>query len=100
MYKSVIEIRRDVPKEMIQKMSCIADEAFNNRAGKVRNMSKTPYCLSYEGGESDYGCLELGMLALENQKDFLACVEAWNWIDEECPDENCDILAEMKIPIR
>lgn len=46
-----------------------------------------------------YGCLELGMLKLEKQKRFLSYVSAWNWIDEEEPDESCDILKEMSIPV-
>ncbi len=100
MYKSVIDIRREVPQKLLGKLSMMADRAFNNRAGRVCNVSKQPYRLSFEGGEQDFGCLELGMLALENQKDFLSCVEAWNWIDEEDPGENCDILAEMLNPVR
>lgn len=35
------------------------------------------------------------MLALEKQKDFLPYVSAWKWIDEEEPEESCDILEIM-----
>ena len=100
MYKSVIEIRKDINPNLLGQLAEVAERAFNNRAGKVQNASHIPYCFSFEGGEADYGCLELGMLALEKQKDFLSCVKAWTWIDEEEPAENCDILAEMMIPVR
>lgn len=100
MYKSVIEFREGLPADELERLAAVADRAFNNRAGRVRNMSSNPYCLSYEGGEPDFGCLELGMLALEKQKDFLACVKAWNWIDEEEPEENEDILETIRIPVR
>ena len=100
MYKSVIEIKEDIAPSMLDKLAMIADHAFNNRAGRVRNVSCTPYLFSLEGGEKDYGCLELGMLALEERKDFLSCVKAWSWIDEEEPSENCDILAEMMTSVR
>ena len=100
MYKSVIEIRDDIAPGTLDRLAMIADQAFNNRAGRVRNVSCTPYRFSFEGSEKDYGCLELGMLALEERKDFLSCVKAWSWIDEEEPSENCDILAEMRHPIR
>lgn len=99
MYKSVIDIRSEVPQNILGVLSAIADKAFNNRAGRVRNMSETPYRFSFEGEEQDFGCLELGMLALEKQKEFISCVEAWNWIDEDDPNENCDILAEMMSPV-
>ena len=100
MYKSVIEIRKDVNPSMLGSLAEVAESAFQNRAGRVRNTSQSPYCFSFEGSEKDYGCLELGMLALEERKDFLSCVKAWSWIDEEEPSENCDILAEMMTPVR
>ena len=100
MYKSVIEIKEDIAPGTLDKLAMIADQAFHNRAGRVRNVSRTPYCFSFEGSEKDYGCLELGMLALEERKDFLSCVKAWSWIDEEEPSENCDILAEMMTSVR
>lgn len=100
MYKSVIDIRREVASDKLSVLAAMADKAFNNRAGRVRNRSNSPYRLSYEGGESQFGCLQLGMLALEKEEEFLSCVSAWNWIDEEEPTENEDILAEMRTPVR
>ena len=44
-------------------------------------------------------CLQLGMLELEDKTDFLSYVEAWKWIDDEDPQENTDILAEIQTPI-
>lgn len=95
MYKSVIKIKSNTPNEILEKLVVIADKAFNNRAGVVKNVSDNPYKLIYEGKENKFGCLELGMLTLEKKKDFLYFIEAWNWIDENDPDESCDILAEM-----
>lgn len=92
MYKNVIEIRKDVPEEMLKKLSYIADKAFDNRAGKVANVSNSPYCLIYEGGEEEYACLEVGMLILKREKEFLPFIEAWQWVDEENLQECCDIL--------
>lgn len=39
------------------------------------------------------------MLDLWDKKDFVACVQSWNWIDEEDPDESCDVIKEMSIPV-
>ena len=58
MYRNVIDIRREVPKDVLKRLVAIADKAFNNRAGKVKNVSTSPYRFIYEGGESEYGCLE------------------------------------------
>ena len=96
MYKSIIDIKKSVPKENLKELEAIANKAFDNRAGKVQNASAEPYRLVYEGGESKYGCLELGMLALEKEKSFMACVIAWQWVDEEEPGESCNILEEIK----
>lgn len=100
MYKSIIDIRKDVPGDVLKLLVAKADKAFNNRAGKVQNMSNSSYRLSYEGRESQFGCLELGMLALEKESDFLSYVSAWKWIDEEEPEESCDILAVINEAVR
>ena len=100
MYKSVIDICKEVSQNTLEVLIAKADKAFTNRAGKVQNVSQIPYRLSYEGDEQDFGCLELGMLALEKEKDFLAFVKAWTWIDEDDPNESCDILKEMATPVK
>lgn len=100
MYKSVIDIRREIPSEKLRILAAMADKAFNNRAGQLKNKSDSLYRLFYEGEESQFGCLQLGMLALEKEDDFLSCVSAWTWIDEEDPEENEDILAEMRTVVR
>lgn len=91
MYKNVIDIHRGVPNNVLKMLVAKADKAFDNRAGRVRNVSDSPYRFIYEGGEKEYGCLEVGMLNLKKESDFLPFVSAWNWVDED-PDECCDLL--------
>lgn len=91
MYKSVIDIRREVPNDVLKLLVAKADRAFNNRAGRVKNVSTSPYRFVYEGGEKEYGCLEVGMLNLKREANFLPFVSAWQWIDDD-PDECCDLL--------
>ena len=100
MYKNVIEIRKDVPGEVLKKLSCIADRAFDNRAGKVSNVSDFPYCFIYEGGEDAYACLEVGMMELWDVYQFMSCVNSWQWVDEEEPGESCDVLKVLAEPVR
>ena len=97
MYKNIIDIRREVPNDVLKVLMGVADNAFNNRAGRVKNVSTFPYRFVYEGGERDYGCLNLGMLSLCEKKDFISHVLSWEWIDEDEPDENCDVLKELSI---
>ena len=93
MYKNIIDIRKDIPERAVNELAALADTAFDNREGKVSNTSDTPYRFVYSGGEPEYSCLEVGMLKLKRQPDFLHCIESWKWIDEEDPDENCDLLS-------
>ncbi len=95
MYKNIIDIRREVSQEDLQVLMSMADKAFDNRAGKVENSSTSPYRLVYQGGEGEYGCLNLGMLSLCGSKGFISRVLNWNWIDEDEPDESCDVMKEM-----
>lgn len=100
MYKNVIEIKKTVPEAKLRELAAAAERAFHNRAGKVQNVSTAPYMLVYEGGEGEYGCLNLGMLSLSGEKDFISHVLSWEWIDEDEPDESCDVLKELSIPVR
>ena len=97
MYRNVIDIRKEVPSDVLKTLVVMADTAFNNRAGRVKNVSVSPYRFIYEGDEKDYGCLNLGMLSLYAKMDFVSNVLNWNWIDEDDPDESCDVLKEMSI---
>lgn len=56
----------------------IANEAFNNREGQITGIRESSHCLSFGGDENLYGCLQLGMLELEDNKEFLKCVRDWN----------------------
>ena len=110
MNKSIIQCKEDSPIEfrseicfketatekVMQLLQNIADEAFNNYAGKVPGRRITPHSLSYGGGESEYGCLQLGMLDLEENEYFMSYVVAWNWIDEVYPEECYDVLRIMR----
>jgi hypothetical protein len=91
MYKNIITIKNDAPNEKLLPIYEIAVNAFNNRAGKLENTSKNPYILVFEGGDNYYACLEIGMFELKDNKDFMDCVQAWQWVDNN-PDESCDML--------
>lgn len=99
MYSSVIEIKKNVTNEMLLSLHRVAEKAFSNRAGSVKNSSADPYKFVFKGGEDKYGCLEIGMLELENKHDFLSQVNSWQWIDDENPGENCDILEVLAEPV-
>ena len=59
MYKNVIDIRREVPKDVLKSLVTIADKAFNNRAGKVKNVSTSPYRFIYEEEKTNTGVWKL-----------------------------------------
>ncbi|EHI56828.1 hypothetical protein HMPREF9333_00030 [Johnsonella ignava ATCC 51276] len=99
MYKNIIDVRKDTPQDKLKTLAGIADRAFDNRAGKVDNTSDTPYRFIYRADEKLFVCLQLGMLTLEKNTNFLPYVSAWIWIDENDPDENEDILAEIQTSI-
>ena len=96
MQKSVIYFKRTLPEKVIQLLVSISNDAFNNREGKIVGNRESAYCLSYGGDESMYGCLQLGMLELEDNKDFLRFVCDWKWIDEEYPEENYSVWRIME----
>ena len=46
MYRNVIDIRREVPKDVLKSLVTIADKAFNNRAGKGTGSAYREKCVN------------------------------------------------------
>ena len=90
-YKTIIRLKDDVSGDLLATLASTIEKAFVNRAGTLQNVSDKPREFVFQGGESCYGCLELGMLDLREITGFLNYVEAWDWIDID-PDECCDML--------
>ena len=99
MYSSIIEIKKSVSGESLEKLRQTAEKAFDNRAGRVRNSSKDSHRLVFKGGEDKYGCLDLGVAEWADTDNFRKQIAAWNWIDDEEPEENCDILEIYMEPV-
>lgn len=91
MYSSIIEIKKNVSGETLDGLHEIAERAFSNRAGSVKNSSQDAHMLVFEGGEEDYGCLDLGVLNLGKSKLFLDNASSWRWVEDD-PGECCDML--------
>ncbi|RGH62711.1 hypothetical protein DW797_10705 [Ruminococcus sp. AM31-32] len=92
MYKMVIKIKNDVSMEL----RSIIENAFLNRGGNVKNTSKDTLVFEFKANEKERGCLDLGICALVDNNLFMASVDTLEWIDEENPDESCDVLQELQ----
>lgn len=100
MYSTIIKIRDDVTRDVLSQLTTVIESAFSNRVGAVRNVSKEPYHFEFSGGEKERGCLEIGLLTLKEEKSFLNSVSSWQWVDEEEPDESCDVIKEFSLALR
>lgn len=100
MYSTIIEIKKNITGETLDKLRQTAENAFNNRAGNVKNSSADSHKLVFKGGEKDYGCLDLGVAMLARAKGVLPSIDSWQWLDFDDPDENCDVLEAYAEPIR
>lgn len=100
MYSTVIQIKKSITGDALNRLRQAAENAFSNRAGSVKNSSADPYKLIFEGGEKEYGCLDLGVAILARAKGVLPNVDSWQWLDHDDPDENCDVLEAYAEPIR
>lgn len=96
MYSSIIEIKKNVSNEVLENLRKIAEKAFDNRAGSVKNSSNDPYRFVFNGEEKDYGCLDLGVLSLGKSKSFLDNTSSWHWVEDD-PGECCDMLKVLSV---
>lgn len=99
MYRTIIEIKEDTPKETLEEIKELCIAAHKNRAGEVKLKPISDYSFAFEGEEKDYGCLQLGYLALGELFIFRKNVKKCKWEDEE-PDESCDLLEIFSRHIR
>lgn len=99
MYSTVIEIKKNITGDALNKLRQMVESAFVNRAGSVKNSSNDPYKFVFKGGETDYGCLDLGVAELGETDNFLNQVNTWQWLDDD-PNEHCDILNVYTTPVR
>ena len=91
MYRSIIELKKDISPDLLSQLKENIEAAFSNRAGTVKNTGTDPYYFVFSGGEDEYGCLDLGTLELKDDKLFSDSVLNWDWIDDN-PDECCDLI--------
>lgn len=99
MYRTIIEIKDDIPDSTLGTVRDVVLGAFLNRAGALTNVSASPYEFIFECDESGYGCLELGVLNLYRVNGFISYVSSWEWIDDEEPSESYDVLRELSVPV-
>lgn len=99
MYSTIIEIKKNVTGDTLIKLRKMAEDAFSNRAGIVKNTSMEPHRFIFEGEEEAYPCLDLGVADLADIDGFRSQVASWQWVDHDEPGENCDILAVYAEPV-
>ena len=99
MYRTIIEFKDNISENKARELLDLCDDAFENRAGKAFRRLEAPNRILFEGGDSLYGCLQLGILALNKNNTFKDCVTSWSWIDEDEPNENHCILDSLSTPI-
>ena len=95
-YFTTIVFKDDIPADRLAELRKEADAAFSNRVSKVPCDSDDPYVLIYGAGSEERGALDLGIIGLEKNKQFMSCVKSWSWTDTDDPSENDDILALAK----
>lgn len=98
MYRTIIEMKEDTPKETLAEIKALCIAAHKNRAGEVKMKPINDSTFVFEGEEKDYGCLTLANLNLNDSKKFTTNIKSWLWEDEE-PSENCDILQSLAYPV-
>lgn len=100
MYKVIIELNRNITDEELKTLTETINKTFDNRAGCVKNTSTEKYHFLFEGEEDKFGCMQLALVTLKRIKLFWDNVIVWEWIDEEFPEENCNVIEEFSTPVR
>lgn len=97
MYRTIIELKEETPKEIAKEIRQICIKAHDNFVGKVQIKDLSTKSFVFEGGEEEYNCLQLGSLNLKEIQSFNKWVKIWQWEDED-PDESCDLIEILLKP--
>lgn len=97
MYRTIIELKEDTPKEAAKEIRQLCIKAHDNYVGKVQIKDISPLSFVFEGGEESFPCLNIGFLTLKEETLFRENIKNWQWEDEE-PDESCDLLEIISKP--
>ena len=90
MYKVIIELKKDVSLETASRLKTIIEGAFDNRLGKIDNVSNNaPYGYVFEDETRE--CLEFGVISFDDIAEVKDNADAIMWIDED-PEECCNML--------
>ena len=82
-YFCVIKIKKRIALEDIAELMDIADQAFSNSVGVIRNISEHSHLFIYCSNLDNLSCLELGMSTLLKDDYFLTSVRSVQLIDTE-----------------
>lgn len=95
-YAMVIELKDDLIGEELYRISEFINNAFVNRGGTIKNKGTNPYRFEFWGNDAERGCLDLGLVAIENEEWVVSQIASWKWFDYDNPNECCDVLECIK----
>lgn len=98
MYRVIIELRPELAGAELREIRSAIETSFRNRAGNVSDSGAGGHQLIFSGNEDVFGCLQLGILALDELPAFHAAALIFRWVDPD-PDESCDLLTELAAPV-
>lgn len=101
MYKVIIELKKDISEETLKKLTEIINAAFDNRLGTIANShTSSLYRFEFVGSEDEFTCLQIGLLALGEEKTFMSSVSVWEWADDDEPEEAENLIEIYSKPVR
>ncbi|MBE6692111.1 MAG: hypothetical protein E7586_02095 [Ruminococcaceae bacterium] len=101
MYKVIIELKKDISEDVLKKLTETINSAFDNRLGTIANSHiSSPYRFVFVGGEEEFTCLQIGLLALGEEKTFMSNVAVWEWADDDEPEEAENLIEIYSKPVR
>ncbi len=100
MFRTIIRLKDGIPAELLSELTKIINGAFVNRCGELYNISTNPTEFIFESDDPNHACLDIGIFILDDTTNFLGYVSSWDWIDEEIPEESCDVLEVLNTPIK
>ena len=99
MYKTTITLKDNLSEDKINEIHKICAKEFDNRVGKLENVSSDKNVLIFEGEKEEaFDIIGIGIMGIDDYHDIKNNIKKWTYIDtDENEEEN--VLDAFSKPI-
>lgn len=91
MYRTVIELKKDLSPKLEKDLREQITSGFNTSMGELKNISSVSYQMIFEATAEEFSLIASGIFFIDDHNLF-SFFQKWDWEETESPEENHSLL--------